>query len=314
MAGGAPLVSVSVSKMAVLKSRYRFRPRRRQTRWAVPRSEASALRARTFYLILVVLLLAGPALRAQQTTDDLRKLARNPVGDAVKVPLVESISFDAGLYDRTSSSLQILPLIPLQITRNWLLIPRIAVTPYAYMPDVSRAGGGITGVGDTVATFFVTPAHTGKIIWGVGPSLLIPTATDDNLGAGKWDLGPSVAIIMQPNWGSAYVVAQNIWSLPVSSSRTAVNQIQIETSLAFNLPRAWYVFTAPTINADWTQSGRDRWLVPFGGGIGRAFNIAKQAVDLNVALYSFAIRPARQLTPKWQISLQFTLIYPRKRK
>lgn len=88
------------------------------------------------------------------------------------------------------------------------------MTPYAYVPDVSRAGGGITGVGDTVATFFVIPAHTGKIIWGVGPSLLIPTATGDNLGAGKWDLGPSVAIIMQPNWGSAYVVAQNIWSLP----------------------------------------------------------------------------------------------------
>jgi hypothetical protein len=267
----------------------------------------------TFSGLLIVLLLAGSALRAQQTTDDLRKLARNPVGDAVKVPFAESISFNAGPYDRVPSSLQILPLIPFQVSNNWLLIPRIALTPLAYVPDVTRAGGGSTGLGDTIATFFITPAHTGKLIWGVGPSLLIPTATDSNIGAGKWDLGPSAAVIIQPSWGSAYVVVQNIWSLPVNSRRTPVNQIQIETSLSYNLPHDWYVFTAPTINADWTQSGRDRWLVPFGGGVGRAFNIAKQAVDLNVALYSFAIRPARQLTPKWQISLQCTLIYPRKR-
>jgi hypothetical protein len=259
------------------------------------------------------MLLAGPALRAQQTTDDLRKLARNPVGDAVKVPFAESISFDAGPYDRISSSLQILPLIPLQISTNWLLIPRIATTPVAYQPDVTRAGGGSTGIGDTVATFFITPAHTGRIIWGVGPSLLIPTATNSDIGAGKWDLGLSVAVLAQPNWGSAYLVIQNIWSLPVNSRRSSTHQMQIETSFSYNLPHDWYLVTSPTINADWTQSGGDRWLVPFGGGIGRAFKIANQAVDLNVALYSLAIRPARQLTPKWQISLQCTLIYPRKR-
>jgi hypothetical protein len=263
---------------------------------------------------MVFLLLAGPALRAQQTTDDLRKLARNPVGDAIKVPIVESVSFDAGPFDRTSHSLQILPVIPFQIARNWLLIPRIATTPVAYLPDVTRAGSGTTGIGDTVATFFITPAHTGRLIWGVGPSLLIPTATDPNLGAGKWDLGPSFAVLAQPEWGSALVVVQNIWSLPVNSRRSSAHQMQIETSLSYNLPHDWYVVTAPTINADWTQSGGDRWLIPFGGGIGRTLIIASQAVDLSVALYSFAIRPARQLTPKWQISLQCTLIYPRKRQ
>jgi hypothetical protein len=229
MAGGSPSGWVSGSKRAILKSRYRFRcrPRRRQMRCSVPKSLASVLRVRIACGLLVVLFLAGPALWAQQTTDDLRKLARNPVGDAVKIPLTESVSFDAGPYDRASHSFQILPLIPLQIARNWLLIPRIAMTPVAYQPDVTRATGGSAGIGDTVATFFVTPAHTGKLIWGVGPSLVIPTATDSSIGAGKWDLGPSVAVIMQPNWGSAYVVAQNIWSLPVNSLRTAVNQIQI---------------------------------------------------------------------------------------
>jgi len=73
----------------------------------------------------------------------------------------------------------------------------------------------------------------------------------------------------------------------------------------------WGRLTAPTINADWTQVTAERWLVPFGGGAGRTFNIGTQAVDSNVTLYYNAIRPASQLSAKWQLSLQFTLLYPK---
>ena len=123
----------------------------------------------------------------------------------------------------------------------------------------------------------------------MGPSLLIPAATDTNLGNGKWGLGPSVVMMAEPKWGSAYVVAQNIWSLPGHLNRAAVNQVQIETSLSYNLPSGWYLVTAPTINADWTQVTAERWLVPLGGGAGRTFNICSQAMDTNVTLYYNAI-------------------------
>jgi hypothetical protein len=267
----------------------------------------------TFYVILGVLLLAGAALHAQQTPQNLEKLARNPVGDAVKIPLAESINFDAGPYVRTSHSLQIQPTIPFSIGEDWLLIPRIVATLAAYEPETSQAGGGSVGLGDTVATLFLTPAHTGIVVWGVGPSLLMPTATDKNTGAGKWGLGPSLALIVQPSWGSIGTAVQNIWSLPGNSRRTLVNQLQIETSLSYNLPHGWYLLTAPTFNSDWTQSSADRWVVPFGGGAGRTLDFAKKALDWNIALYSNAIRPVGQLYPKWQISLQCTLLYPRGR-
>jgi hypothetical protein len=265
----------------------------------------------TLYGFLGVLLLMGSALHAQQTPENLEKLARNPVGDAVKIPLAESINFGAGPYARTSSSLQIQPAIPFPIAGDWLLIPRIVATLAAYEPEVSQADGGNNGPGDTVATFFLTPAHTGTVVWGVGPSLLIPTATDTNTGAGKWGLGPSLALIVQPNWGSIGTAVQNVWSLPGNSHRTSVNQLQIETSFSYNLPHGWYLLTAPTFSADWTQSSEERWLVPFGGGIGRTLEIGKKAVDWNIALYSNAIRPVGQLYPKWQVSLQCTLLYPR---
>jgi hypothetical protein len=269
---------------------------------------------KTEILVLMISFFVGPMLRAQETVDELRDLARNPVGDAIKVPFVESINFDAGPYDRTSNSVQLQPVVPLQVTKNWLLVPRIVATVVAYEPDLAQTHGGTTGLGDTVATFFFTPFHAGKLIWGVGPSLLIPTATDSRLGTGKWDLGPSAVLLLEPEWGSAGVLVQNIWSLPGHSSRASVNQLQIETSFSYNLPHGWYLVTAPTMNADWTQATGERWLVPFGGGAGRTFDIRNQAVDSNVTLYYNAIRPAGQLFPRWQLSLQFTLIYPKENK
>jgi hypothetical protein len=267
----------------------------------------------TLYGVWGSLLLAGAALHAQQTAESLEKLARNPVGDAVKIPLEEAINFAAGPYGRTSNSLEFQPTIPFRMGEDWLLIARIIGTIEAYEPEVSQANGGSTGLGDTVATFFLTPAHTGTVVWGLGPSLLIPTATDMNTGAGKWGLGPSLAFIVQPRWGSVATAVQNIWSLPGNSQRTPVNQLQIETSLSYNLPHGWYLLTAPTFSADWTQSSGDRWLIPFGGGVGRTLEIGKNAVDWNIALYSNAIRPVGQLSPKWQMSLQWTLLHPRGR-
>ena len=123
--------------------------------------KAQVWRVRGFGQLLVIWLLVSPALRAQQTTqqttDELRNLARNPVADAIKVPFVESINLNAGPYNRTSSSLQVQPLIPFQISEGWLLVPRIVATAVAYAPDVTQPKGGTTGLGDTVATFFITP-------------------------------------------------------------------------------------------------------------------------------------------------------------
>ena len=264
----------------------------------------------TLYGFLGGSLLAGAALHAQQTPENLEELARNPVGDAVKIPFQESINFDTGPFGRTSNSLQIQPTIPFPIAQDWLLVPRIVATIEAYGPEVYQASAGSTGLGDAVATFFLTPAHAGMVVWAVGPSLLIPTATDTNTGAGKWGLGPSLALIVQPHWGSIATVAQNIWSLPGNSERASVNQLQVETSLSYNLPHGWYLLTAPTFSSDWTESSGDRWLVPFGGGVGRTLEIARKAVDWNIALYSNAIRPVGQSSPEWQIIFQCTLLYP----
>jgi hypothetical protein len=89
------------------------------------------------------LLLMGVSLHAQQTSQNLEKLARNPVGDTVKIPLAESINFDAGPYGRGSNSLQIQPTLPLP------------------------------GVGPSVLAPTATDTNTGAGKWGLGPSLAL---------------------------------------------------------------------------------------------------------------------------------------------
>jgi hypothetical protein len=261
---------------------------------------------------LLFLLIASLLINAQSSGDE-RDIARNPVADAIKFPLVEDVFFDTGPYGRMSNSLQIQPVLPFQFTETFLLVPRLVATPVTYIPDLTQAKGGTTGLADTTVTLFITPVNAGKLfIWGVGPALLAPTATHADIGGGKWDIGPAIVLLTEPKWGSAAVLAQNLSSLPGHSNRVSVDQMQIETSVSYNLPRDWYLLTAPTINADWTQVTGNRWLVPLGGGAGRTLEMGHYAVDVNLALYYNAIRPSP--APKWQLSLQFTLIYPKEQK
>jgi hypothetical protein len=269
----------------------------------------SAPSMRILLLWTACLLLTQTAVLAQTAPEELRKAARNPFANVIKLPFDENFTFNQGPYDRNANSLAIEPVIPLSITGEWLLVTRVVAAALAYQPNEAKSGG-TTGTGDTTVSFFLSPAHTGKLIWGVGPAILMPTATSNQLGAGKWGVGPTGALLVEPEWGSAGVLVQNIWSVAGGSNRSPVNQMQLEPMFSYNLPRGWYLTSSPTIIADWTQPSSKRWLVPIGGGAGRSFKIGKQAVDSNLTLYWSAVRPENLFLPKWQLCLEFTFLFP----
>ncbi|MGA8307337.1 MAG: hypothetical protein WB723_16820 [Candidatus Acidiferrales bacterium] len=256
------------------------------------------------------LLLTPSAALAQTAPEELRKIARNPLAEEIKIPFEEDFTFSQGPYDRSGNSLAIQPVILLSLTEEWLLVTRVVATAITYQPNSLAKSGGTTGLGDTTISFFLTPAHTRKLIWGVGPAVLVPTAASEQLGSGKWGVGLAGAALVEPKWGSVGVLVQNIWSVAGESSRSPVNQFQVEPLFSFNLPRRWYLASNPTIVADWTRSMTQRWLVPIGGGVGKSFYIGKQAVDSNLTLYWNAIRPTNQPSPKWQLNLEFTFLFP----
>ena len=112
-----------------------------------------ALGALTIFLLSAVPLCAqdtpvgpeGTQVATQQTpaaatnSDALRNAAQNPVASLISVPIQENFNFNIGPADRTQNVLNIQPVIPLSISKDWNLIVRW-ITPVIYQPLPVHAG------------------------------------------------------------------------------------------------------------------------------------------------------------------------------
>ena len=79
------------------------------------------------------------------------------------------------------------------------------------------------------------------------------------------------------------------------------------------MKKGWFLTESPILTADWTAPDHNRWLVPFGGGIGKITNVGKQPIVWQVNLYYNVIRPQDIPAPKWQVRLQVALLYPKEK-
>jgi hypothetical protein len=71
----------------------------------------------------------------------------------------------------------------------------------------------------------------------------------------------------------------------------------------------WYLTSAPVITANWEADSDNTWTVPFGGSVGRVFNIGKQPVNLKVAGYYNVERPDN--ASDWTLQAQLTFLFPK---
>jgi hypothetical protein len=238
----------------------------------------------------------------------LQKAVQNPVASLISVPLQNNTNFGIGPYDRTQDVLNIQPVIPVSLTKNWNLITRI-IQPIVWQPYPNQTTGGEYGLGDMNPSFFLSPAKPGKLIWGVGPALVIPTATNDILGQGKLSLGPSIVLLTQPPHWTLGVLVNNVWSVAGSGSRPSVNQMLLQYFINYNLKHGWYTTIQPIITANWQASNSNVWTVPFGGGIGRIMKLGFQPVNLQAQFYGNAVYPKG--TSPWSMRLQIAFLFPK---
>jgi hypothetical protein len=200
---------------------------------------------------------------AAANTDALRSAAQNPVASLISVPLQENFSFGSGPADRTQNVLNIQPVIPMSVSKDWNLIVRW-ITPVVYQPlPVPQLPAspvqttGAYGLGDMNPSFFLVPKKS-KIIWGVGPTLVLPTATNTTyLGQGKLSMGPSVVVLVQPPHFTIGFLANNVWSIAGHSNddKPAVNQFLLQWFVNYNMKKGWYLTTSPIITANWRGTG-----------------------------------------------------------
>ena len=258
---------------------------------------------------------ATPA--AAVNTDALRNAAQNPVASLISVPIQENWNFNNGPANRTQNVLNIQPVIPLSVSKEWNLIVRW-ITPVIYQPlPVPQPTGtplqttGVYGLGDMNPSFFLVPKKS-KIIWGIGPTVVLPTATSTAyLGQGKLSMGPSVVVLVQPAHWTIGFLANNVWSVAGHSNldKPAVNQFLLQWFVNYNMKKGWYLTTSPIITANWRANDSNVWTVPFGGGVGRIMKLGFQPVNITAQFYGNAVHPPG--TSPWGLRLQFVLLFPK---
>jgi len=280
------------------------------------------LRSRTRLLILSLSLslsLVVPLVSisvADQTDEELRHAAQNPVADLFSLSLRNSAYFGIGADDDAANVFEIQPVVPVGIG-DWNLIARTRI-PVIYVPDPTpgipelpqpMGAGDETGLGDVNLTLFVSPNRPMHTIWGAGPSISMPTATDDRLGSEKWSGGPAaVSLVVDGPWVFG-VLARNLWSFAGDDDRADVSQLLVEPFLHFNMDDGWYLTSTPVVTADWeTGDGDNRWTVPIGGGLGRLLRVGDLPVNLQLQGFYQVERPDGGAD--WIVRTQMQFLFP----
>ena len=248
----------------------------------------------------------APSEEAQ--AEALQKAVQNPVASLISVPLQNNMNLGYGPFNRTQDVLNIQPVIPINVTKNWMVIARI-IQPLVWQPYPNQNTGGEYGLGDMVPTFFLSPRKAGKVIWGAGLAFTIPTATNTILGQGKLSMGPSVVVLAQPGKWTIGDLINNVWSVAGSGSRPPVNQMLDQYFITYQIKKGWYATTSPIITANWRASSGNVWTVPFGGGVGRVMKLGFQPVNITAQFYGNAVYPTGGSS--WSFRGQIAFLFPK---
>ncbi len=253
----------------------------------------------------------GSIEAGENETAELARAVQNPIADLISVPLQNNTNFNFGPRERTQNVLNIQPVVPVDLSEDWLMITR-TIVPVISQPSFAPGQDRKNGLGDTLFSAFFSPRNqdlwlAGQWLWGVGPAILLPTSTDDRLGPGEWGAGPSVVFLtLQNRWvvGSLF---SNVWSFTGDSD---VNVFTWQPFVNYNLDDGWYLTTSPLITANWEADSDNTWTVPVGGGFGRVFRIGRQPINASLQSYYNAVEPD-DFGPEWSIRFTLQFLFPR---
>jgi len=265
---------------------------------------------------LAAALAAVPA-HAEMSEEELAKLTQNPVGNLISVPFQNNTNLNAGPQKETQNVLNIQPVIPIEVNREWNIITRTIIPVISQPPLTPTDGERINGIGDVQFSAFLSPANpsSGGLIWGAGVIAQAPTDSNDALGNPRWGLGPT-AVLLHLAHGDPWVygvLVNQVWSVgdAIKGSRQSgdYSQALMQPFLNYNFPDGTYLTSSPIITADWKADSGQKYTVPVGGGVGHIFHLGRLPVNTSLAAYYNAVKP--DLGPNWQIRFQVQLLFPK---
>src|ERR1017187_846149 len=264
----------------------------------------SALRAAALSAVLLV----TTSAHAELSSEELAKIAQNPVGNLISVPFQENLNLNTGPLEKNYNLLNIQPVIPIDINEDWNIITR-TILPVISLPPFAPGQNRTNGIGDLQITAFLSPAKPGSWIWGVGAITQLPTHSDPLLGNNNTGFGPSF-VVLHLEHGSPWVygaLVNNVWSSN-NSTAPSYNNGLMQPFLNYNFHSGAYLTSSPIMTVNWQAKGSQQWTVPMGGGVGKIFHFGKLPVNSQLSGYYNVARP--DYAPNWQIRLQVQLMFP----
>jgi hypothetical protein len=259
--------------------------------------------------LLALAAAAGPAC-ADMSAEELAKLAQNPVGNLISLPFQNNTNLNFGPQKGTQNILNIQPVIPVEISKDWNIITR-TILPVVWNPSLGPGDSATSGIGDVQLTAFLSPGKPGHLIWGVGPILQAPTNSNAELGNKNWGLGPSF-VLLHLEQGQPWVygvLVNNVWSLTSNKQGGSYSNGLIQPFVNYNFAGGSYLVSAPILTVDWNAPGSQRWTVPLGGGVGKIFHFGKLPVNTQISAYYNVARP--DYGANWQIRAQVQFMFPK---
>jgi hypothetical protein len=257
------------------------------------------------------MLLAVTPAHAEVSTEDLAKAAQNPIGNLISVPFQNNTNFGVGPEGGTQNILNIQPVIPVSVNKDWNIITR-TILPLIWQPGFVPGEGTTFGLGDLQFSAFLSPSEPGDggLIWGAGAIAQMPTDTN-NLGNKNWGLGPT-AVILKLEKGNPWVygaLVNNVWSLTSSQRGGSYSNFLIQPFVNYNFPDGTYINTVPIITANWKAESGQQWTVPLGLGIGKVFRFGGLPVNTQLGAYYNVVKPDDGAN--WQLRVQVQLMFPK---
>lgn len=268
----------------------------------------------------------GAVTESSSETSEADKLAKqltNPISSLISVPFQANEDWGFGPSGNGYKfTLNIQPVIPISISKDWNLILRTIVPIVSqhdlfYFPNLPKnsplqpQNRSQDGLSDTLQSFFFSPKQPGPfgLIWGIGPAFLYPTGTNVLLGSGTFSMGPTFVALEQKGPWTAGVLMNQIWSVVIEEHRSSLSQMFVQPFVAYTTKTHTTFTLSSESTANWNASSDDgKWTVPVIFQISQILKIGKQPISIQIGGKYYADTP--RYGPNWGVRFNFTLLYP----
>ena len=228
--------------------------------------------------------------------------------------------------ERTLHVFKLQPVFPFRLNEDWTVLTRtifrfvsvpsafqdVGLTPVGEPVLLGWDQSNRTGLSDVSPTAFFVPNLGSDWTIGFGPSLVIP-AGDAPTNSGKLSIGPAILGYYHRGPWTIGARMRNIWSVAGDPSREDVDRFIAQPLIRYQFSKNWYFTSSPIISSDWSHPDGDGWTVPVGGGLGYAFRLANQPMQISLEGYYNAVKPTvagEQLLGDWTIRTQWQVLFP----